>query len=105
MGLRQESMSVGIGTAAEVSDAATKTSSNFLVRMIRFMFVVIRLQRTRTTVDLDPEDCFYGIRNPMDVYALVNELRTRPGAPVDGATTESSDAETTPDSSEIEVVE
>ena len=104
MGLQQESMSIGVGTVAEVGDAATNKSSNFLVRMIRFMFVVIRLQRTRTTVDLDPEDCFYGIRNPMEVYALVNELRTRPGAPVDDSIS-SSVVETTPESSEIEVVE
>ena len=83
MGLREDSISVGGGVATEVTDAATKQSTNFIIRMIRLMFVVIRLQRTRTTVDLDPEDCFYGIRRPMDVYALVNELRTRPGAPKD----------------------
>ena len=83
MGLRQDSISVGTGAASEVTEAATTQSNNFLIRMIRLIFVVIRLQRTRTTVDLDPEDCFYGIRKPMDVYALVNELRTRPGAPED----------------------
>ena len=101
MGLRQESMSVGVGTTTEVADAATSKSSNFLIRMIRFMFVVIRLQRTRTDVAMDPEDCFYGIRNPMDVYALVNELRTRPGAPVDGKTESSSGVESTTESSEM----
>ena len=88
MGLRQESMSIGGGggggATSEVTEAATSQSSNFLIRALRFMVIVVRLQRTRTTVDLDPEDCFYGIRNPMDVYALVNELRTRPGAPKDG---------------------
>ncbi len=84
MGLREDSVSIGAGAATEVTDAATSQSSNFIIRMIRLMFVVIRLQRTRVSVDLDPEDCFYGIRNPMDVYALVNELRTRPGAPEDG---------------------
>ena len=83
MGLRQDSISVGTGAASEVTEAATTQSNNFLIRMIRLIFVVIRLQRTRTTVDLDPEDCFYGIRKHMDVYALVNELRTRPGAPED----------------------
>jgi len=101
MGLRQESMSVGVGTTAEVTEAATSKSSNSFIRMFRFLFVVIRLQRSRTSVDLDPEDCFYGIRNPMDVYALVNELRTRPGAPVDGNIGNTSDVENTTESSEI----
>lgn len=101
MGLRQESMSIGGGATAEVTDAATNQSSNFLVRMLRFMFIVVRLQRTRTTVDLDPEDCFYGIRNPMDVYALVNELRTRPGAPEDGEIASGENSQDSADNSEI----
>ncbi len=105
MGLREDSISVGGGAATEVTDAATKQSTNFIIRMIRLMFVIIRLQRTRTTVDLDPEDCLYGIRRPMDVYALVNELRTRPGAPEDEVSNQTSDVENTPESSEIEVVE
>ena len=41
----------------------------------------------------------------MDVYALVNVLRTRPGAPVDEVSNQTSDVENTPESSEIEVVE
>ena len=101
MGLRQESMSIGGGATTEVTDAATNQSSNFLVRMLRFMFIVVRLQRTRTTVDLDPEDCFYGIRNPMDVYALVNELRTRPGAPEDGEISSGENSQDSADNSEI----
>ena len=101
MGLRQESMSIGGGATTEVTDAATNQSSNFLVRMLRFMFIVVRLQRTRTTVDLDPEDCFYGIRNPMDVYALVNELRTRPGAPEDGEIASGENSQDSADNSEI----
>ena len=78
-------MSVGVGAVSDVTDAATKETSNIVVRLFRFFIFMMRLQRTRKTVDLNPEDCFYGIRRPMDVYALVNELRTRPGAPVDGA--------------------
>ncbi len=105
MGLREDSISVGTGAASEITDAATNQSSNFFIRMIRLMFVVIRLQRTRTTVDLDPEDCFYGIRKPMDVYALVNELRTRPGAPEDEASSSPSVEVNPSESSEIELVE
>ena len=85
LGLKEDSMSVGVGAVSDVTDAATKETSNIVVRLFRFFVFMMRLQRTRKTVDLNPEDCFYGIRRPMDVYALVNELRTRPGAPVDGA--------------------
>ncbi len=106
MGLRQESMSIGGGGATnEVTEAATNQSSNFIIRMLRFIFIVVRLQRTRTTVDLDPEDCFYGIRNPMDVYALVNELRTRPGAPKDGESSSGESIQNNTNNSEIEPVE
>ena len=103
MGLRQESMSIGGGGGAttEVTEAATNQSNNFLVRMLRFLFIVVRLQRSRTSVDLDPEDCFYGIRNPMDVYALVNELRTRPGAPQDGEIASEENSEDSANNSEI----
>ena len=85
LGLKEESMSIGAGAVSDVAEAATKETSNIVVRLFRFFIFMMKLQRTRKTVDLDPEDCFYGIRRPMDVYALVNELRTRPGAPIDGA--------------------
>ena len=85
LGLKEESMSIGAGAVSDVAEAATKETSNIVIRLFRFFIFMMKLQRTRKTVDLDPEDCFYGIRRPMDVYALVNELRTRPGAPVDGA--------------------
>ena len=83
LGLKEESMSIGAGAVSDVAEAATKETSNIVIRLFRFFIFMMKLQRTRKTVDLDPEDCFYGIRRPMDVYALVNELRTQPGAPVD----------------------
>ena len=99
LGLKEESMSVGAGAVSDVAEAATKDTSNIVVRLFRFFIFMMKLQRTRKAVDLDPEDCFYGIRRPMDVYALVNELRTRPGAPVDGdqSSTESDDSASSPE--------
>jgi len=32
------------------------------------------LQRNRTTPLNDPEGCLYGIKDPMSIYQLINEL-------------------------------
>lgn len=34
----------------------------------------IHIQRNRAVEATDPADCLYGIRHPMDVYRLINEL-------------------------------
>lgn len=102
LGLKEDSMSIGAGAVSDVADAATKDTSNIVVRLFRFFIFMMKLQRSRKTVDLDPEDCFYGIRRPMDVYALVNELRTRPGAPVDGNPSDADPEVASPDESGTE---
>ena len=94
-------MSIGAGAVSDVAEAATKETSNIVIRLFRFFIFMMKLQRTRKTVDLDPEDCFYGIRRPMDVYALVNELRTRPGAPQDGEIASEENSEDSANNSEI----
>ena len=101
LGLKEESMSIGAGAVSDVAEAATKETSNIVIRLFRFFIFMMKLQRTRKTVDLDPEDCFYGIRRPMDVYALVNELRTRPGAPQDGEMASEENSEDSANNSEI----
>ena len=101
LGLKEESMSIGAGAVSDVAEAATKETSNIVIRLFRFFIFMMKLQRTRKTVDLDPEDCFYGIRRPMDVYALVNELRTRPGAPQDGGIASEENSEDSANNSEI----
>ena len=101
LGLKEESMSIGAGAVSDVAEAATKETSNIVIRLFRFFIFMMKLQRTRKTVDLDPEDCFYGIRRPMDVYALVNELRTRPGAPQDGEIASEENSEDSANNSEI----
>ena len=35
---------------------------------------MISKQRERNVMASDPADCLYGIRKPMDVYRLINEL-------------------------------
>ncbi len=101
LGLKEESMSIGAGAVSDVAEAATKETSNIVIRLFRFFIFMMKLQRTRKTVDLDPEDCFYGIRRPMDVYALVNELRTRPRAPQDGEIASEENSEDSANNSEI----
>ena len=101
LGLKEESMSIGAGAVSDVAEAATKETSNIVIRLFRFFIFMMKLQRARKTVDLDPEDCFYGIRRPMDVYALVNELRTRPGAPQDGEIASEENSEDSANNSEI----
>jgi hypothetical protein len=38
------------------------------------MFGWVTKQRQRTSVGQDPADCLYGVRNPMKIYRLINEL-------------------------------
>ena len=54
--------------------ANTDSTSERGKRLNRAAFGWISAQRQRTTVDQNPEDCLYGIRNPMGIYRLINEL-------------------------------
>ena len=38
------------------------------------VFSWISKQRRRNSVAQDPSDCLYGIRSPMKIYRLINEL-------------------------------
>jgi len=44
------------------------------MRFFSFLLGWITLQRNRTVEASDPADCLYGVRRPMDVYRLINEL-------------------------------
>ena len=83
MGLREESVSIGAASVADIGEAASDEKRNMVIRILRALVFLIRLQRTRTVVDTDPEDCFYGIRKPERVQKLINELRTMPRAESD----------------------
>ena len=83
MGLREESVSIGAASVADIGEAASDEKRNMVIRILRVLVFLIRLQRTRTVVDTDPEDCFYGIRKPERVQKLINELRTMPRAESD----------------------
>lgn len=69
IGLREDESGIGAGLAAN-----TDSTSEGGKRLTRAAFGWISAQRQRTTVDQDPEDCLYGIRNPMGIYRLINEL-------------------------------
>ena len=38
------------------------------------LFGLLTKQRNRTVMATDPADCLYGIRKPMKIYRLINEL-------------------------------
>lgn len=75
-GIKSETVGVSAGAAADAAAAVTEVG--FLRKIIRMVVFVITLQRTRETMnDEEPSDCLYGVRRPMEVYRLINELKER----------------------------
>ena len=70
IGLREDESGIGAGLAANADSIPSEGGRS----LTRAAFGWISAQRQRTTVDQDPEDCLYGIRNPMGIYRLINEL-------------------------------
>jgi membrane protein YdbS with pleckstrin-like domain len=70
VGLQVESLSVSVGGAATDIKEAPKGAK----RLISMLFGLITKQRNRTVMATDPADCLYGIRGPMKIYRLINEL-------------------------------
>ena len=70
IGLREDESGIGAGLAANADSIPSEGGRG----LTRAAFGWISAQRQRTTVDQDPEDCLYGIRNPMRIYRLINEL-------------------------------
>ena len=70
VGLQVESLGVSVGGGAtEVKEAPEGG-----MRLFSFLFGLLSKQRNRTVMATDPADCLYGIRKPMKVYRLINEL-------------------------------
>ena len=67
LGIQQESLDTGIGIPEELtSSKAKKTPLS--------VFAWVSKQRRRSSVAQDPSDCLYGIKSPMKIYRLINEL-------------------------------
>ncbi len=69
VGLQVESLGAGAGGSPEIME-----NPKGKMRIFSFLIGWISLQRNRTVEATDPGDCLYGIRRPMDVYRLINEL-------------------------------
>ena len=69
VGLQVESLGMTAGGATEVKEAPTGVS-----RVISLLFGWITMKRDRTVMATDPADCLYGVKNPMGIYRLINEL-------------------------------
>ena len=70
IGLREDESGIGAGLVANADSISSEGGRS----LTRAAFGWISAQRQRTTVDQDPEDCLYGIRSPMRIYRLINEL-------------------------------
>ncbi len=70
LGLQQDSFGSSVGAGQEMSHVAPSG----LKKIFSLMFGWVTKQRQRTTVAQDPADCLYGIRSPMKIYRLINEL-------------------------------
>jgi len=66
LGIQQESVDAGLGLPEEIVTNKGKTSLS--------IFGWISKQRRRNSVAQEPSDCLYGIRSPMKIYRLINEL-------------------------------
>jgi len=69
VGLQVEALGANVGASAEIKGAPTGR-----LRFFSLIFGWISWQRERTVMATDPSDCLFGIRRPMEVYRLINEL-------------------------------
>ena len=69
VGLQVESLGASAGVSPEITESPGDN-----MRISSFLLGWITLQRHRTVESSDPADCLYGIKRPMDVYRLINEL-------------------------------
>ena len=69
VGLQVESIGVGVGIATDSSEPL-----HGFRKVISAVFGLITKQRQRTEMSADPANCLYGVKSPMDVYRLINEL-------------------------------
>ena len=69
VGLQVESLAISAANSSEIRESPAGKLKN-----LSSLLGVITVQRTRTVEATDPADCLYGIRRPMDVYRLINEL-------------------------------
>ncbi len=69
VGLQVESLGINAGASTGI-----KEPPKGKFRIFSILLGWITVQRNRTVEATDPADCLYGIRRPMDVYRLINEL-------------------------------
>ncbi len=69
VGLQVESLGTSVGAETEVVEAPRGRRRVFSV-----LFGWITKQRDRSVMATNPADCLYGIKSPMEVYRLINEL-------------------------------
>jgi hypothetical protein len=74
-GVREHTTSVSTGGISDVASAISD-DVGFVKKLFRGMIFMVSLQRTREEMNTsEPEDCMYGIRQPSEVYKLINELK------------------------------
>ncbi len=78
MGLQGETVGMNLGVAGEAPAAVPSV----VKRLLSLLFVWITMQRQRTVLAKDPADCLYGVRDPMGIYRLINELMDVNAGPV-----------------------
>ena len=68
----------GIGLRDDITDLGAGIASSSLSEeekgLFKSLFGWVTIQRQRKTVDQKPEDCLFGIRKPLKIYRLINEL-------------------------------
>jgi len=90
-GMGLESNSIQIGAGSNPTPGPGKPTSA-LGKASSLLFGWISLQRARSEPLSDPENCLFGIRDPMEIYQLLNELMDSNVGPA-GVITPESDSE------------
>jgi hypothetical protein len=70
VGLQVESLGMSVGaTTSDIKEVPKGVS-----KVISLLFGMVTKKRNRTVMATDPADCLYGIRKPLKIYRLINEL-------------------------------
>ena len=76
----------GVGLQTEGRDMTTGVANNIpnnvstgVMKLIHMIFGLVTWKRNRTVMASDPAVCLYGIKRPMRIYRLVNEMIDKSG--------------------------
>ena len=62
-----------------IRDSIPNSVSTGVMKLIHMIFGLVTWKRNRTVMASDPAVCLYGIKRPMRIYRLINEMIDKGG--------------------------